>query len=133
MLALPSWDDYLRLAVDDLIESGSSPHGAVAGPDRALRLAQRRAAAEKAIHRLAASPHRRAHSGQLPGTLAERGDVGAGRARSLVSRDLVSNANVKDYRDLPGAGSADARGSRPPARASAAPRCECASRIVYSE
>ena len=23
MLALPSWDDYLRIALDDLIESGS--------------------------------------------------------------------------------------------------------------
>ena len=71
VLALPRWDDYLRTALDDLIESGSAfSDGAAAGTCPAHQPAERRAAAAQTIHRLAAPACRGACRRQFPGDLA---------------------------------------------------------------
>ena len=74
VLALPSWDDYLRTALAVLIEAGSPvSHGTAAGPGPAHRPAERRAAAAPVLDHLAAPARRRARGRQLPADLASCG------------------------------------------------------------
>ena len=71
VLALPSWDDYLRTGLDDLIESAVPvAHGPAAGPDPAHHLAERRTTRTPAADHPAAPPRRRTRRRQLPADLA---------------------------------------------------------------
>jgi uncharacterized membrane protein len=71
VLALPSWDDYLRIALEDLIEASSrSPLVLLCARGAARRPAGRRAAAAPVPGHLAAASHRGARSWQLPAHLA---------------------------------------------------------------
>ena len=71
VLALPSWDDYLRTGLDDLLESAAqSPMILLRTRGPAHHLAERGATGASAADHLAASAHRRAWRRQLPGDLA---------------------------------------------------------------
>ena len=71
VLALPSWDDYLRTALDDLLESAAqSPMVLLRARDPAHHLAERGTASAPAADHPAAPPRRAARRRQLPGDLA---------------------------------------------------------------
>ncbi len=71
VLALPSWNDYLQIALDDLIDVRLPvPDGAAAGTSRAVQPAQRGAAAAQGADRVAPPARRRTRRRELPGALA---------------------------------------------------------------
>ena len=71
VLALPSWDDYLRIALDDLLESAAqSPMVLLRARDPAHRLAERRTARPPAADHPTAPARRATRRRQLPGDLA---------------------------------------------------------------
>ena len=71
VMALPSWDDYLRTALDDLLEFRSpNSHGPAALTNPAHHPAERGTTGSPAGDHPAARAHRATRPGQLPGDLA---------------------------------------------------------------
>jgi len=70
VLALPSWEDYLQTALDDLIEAASRSPMVLLRAGAARRPAGRRAAAASVPGHLAAASRRGARRRQLPAHLA---------------------------------------------------------------
>ena len=73
MLALPSWDDYLRIALDDLIEAASRSPMVLLRARALLAGLLDAAPPQRRPGHLAAAPRRGTRSRQLPAHLASCG------------------------------------------------------------